>query len=311
MLIASPGRLDGAGLDRPWLCPKRKLAVNKVLAMTRGDKTETLAVRYVSDTEIGWTTPHAFENTLAAGVTTRGRPAYDVYVDDKPIRRPPTRPGALNITDFRVPACADLRGIPLDNTVVFIPLAALHSLADDLRVPRVQTVQNLFAEDHVDDAFLHLIEILKDAIERPAEANAYFIEHIFSAMCAHIATRYGGMAKPNPHRRGTLSPLQERRVKAQLLEHLAEPPSLESLAASCSLSRSHFSRAFKESTGLPPHQWLLAERVKRAKELLQATQVAITEIALECGFADQSHLTRAFSKAVGISPAAWRRNGRD
>ena len=83
--------------------------------------------------------------------------------------------------------------------------------------------------------------------------------------------------------------------------------SLQKIAAEFDLSVSHFSRAFRISTGLPPHQWLLQQRVKAAKQLMTVRDLPLSEIAISAGFANQSHFTRVFSAAVGVSPAAWRR----
>jgi len=79
------------------------------------------------------------------------------------------------------------------------------------------------------------------------------------------------------------------------------------LAGLLSLSRFHFVRTFKQSTGLPPHRWLLGYRVAKAKALLLADHAPLGDVASACGFADQCHLTRVFSRHVGESPAAWRR----
>ena len=60
---------------------------------------------------------------------------------------------------------------------------------------------------------------------------------------------------------------------------------------------------------MPPHRWLLQRRIEKAKALLgDGDEVAIAEVALLCGFADQSHLTRFFTAAVGVSPRVWRRS---
>jgi len=83
--------------------------------------------------------------------------------------------------------------------------------------------------------------------------------------------------------------------------------SLQEIAAEFGLSVSHFSRAFRISTGLPPHQWLLRQRVKVAKQLMTVRNLPLSEIAISAGFANQSHFTRVFSASVGVSPAAWRR----
>ena len=83
--------------------------------------------------------------------------------------------------------------------------------------------------------------------------------------------------------------------------------SLQQIAAEFDLSVSHFSRAFRISTGLPPHQWLLQQRVKAAKQLMTVRDLPLSEIAMSAGFANQSHFTRVFSAVVGVSPGAWRR----
>ena len=93
-----------------------------------------------------------------------------------------------------------------------------------------------------------------------------------------------------------------------ILEDLTSNPGLSDLASFCGLSRSHFARAFKQTTGLPPHRWLMMQRINRAKELLYKTKMPVSEIALECGFADQAHLTRVFTKAFGIGPGGFRRH---
>lgn len=95
-----------------------------------------------------------------------------------------------------------------------------------------------------------------------------------------------------------------------LLDDLAGDRPVAELAGRCGLSRSHFTRAFKASMGLPPHHWLMRHRVERARELLERSDESIAAIATSCGFADQSHLTRVFHAITGASPAAWRRRRR-
>jgi AraC family transcriptional regulator len=92
-----------------------------------------------------------------------------------------------------------------------------------------------------------------------------------------------------------------------LLRDLGDDSSVADLASRCGLSRSYFVRAFKLSMGMPPHRWLVRERVHRAAEMLERTNKSISTIAVSCGFSDQSHLTRVFCATIGSSPAAWRR----
>ena len=83
--------------------------------------------------------------------------------------------------------------------------------------------------------------------------------------------------------------------------------SLSDLAGECHLSVSHFARAFRQSTGVSPHQWLLARRISKAKSLLQTSNLTLAEIATICGFSSQSHLNAAFKRDADMSPGRWRR----
>lgn len=106
---------------------------------------------------------------------------------------------------------------------------------------------------------------------------------------------------------GGLSPRQLRRACDFIMEHFAEDICLDDLAQLTGLTCKHFARAFRQSTGLPPHQFLIVRRIEAAKRRLVDARGSLAEIALECGFADQSHFTATFRKAVGVTPGAWRR----
>ncbi|MDZ5436488.1 AraC family transcriptional regulator [Pseudomonas fluorescens] len=105
---------------------------------------------------------------------------------------------------------------------------------------------------------------------------------------------------------GGLSPQRERLIKQLILERLGEPLEVTELAQACSLSRSHFSRAFKCSTGHSPQEWIRRQRIARAKLLIQHTDLSLTQISLECGFCDQAHFCHMFTRSEGINPFAWR-----
>jgi AraC family transcriptional regulator len=107
--------------------------------------------------------------------------------------------------------------------------------------------------------------------------------------------------------RGGLSPWQIRKVTAHIEAHLDRPIRNEDLAAIVRLNPSHFCRAFRNSLGEPPHAYVIRRRVERAQGLMLSTDASLSDIALDCGLADQSHLTRLFRRIVGDSPRAWRR----
>ncbi|KAB0563635.1 AraC family transcriptional regulator [Pseudomonas palleroniana] len=96
-------------------------------------------------------------------------------------------------------------------------------------------------------------------------------------------------------------------AKQLMLGRLDTGISVTELAEACALSRSHFTRLFKESTRMPPQRWLREQRVMKSRELLKTSTMLLTEIALECGFSDQSHFCRTFVKTVGMTPTAWQR----
>ena len=107
--------------------------------------------------------------------------------------------------------------------------------------------------------------------------------------------------------RGGLSPGQLQRAQDLMIESLKARVPLARLARECGLSERHFARAFRQSTGLPPHRWLVDHKVERAKQLLPNPLLSLSDVARTCGFADQSHFSRMFSALVGLSPGLWRR----
>jgi AraC-like DNA-binding protein len=104
-----------------------------------------------------------------------------------------------------------------------------------------------------------------------------------------------------------LAPWQEHRATEPLCEHLDGGILLFRVARECGMSVSHFARSFNASLGVSAHRWLVLRRIERAKELLLATQSALSDITLEAGFSDQASYNRTFRQFVGISPGRWRR----
>jgi transcriptional regulator GlxA family with amidase domain len=106
--------------------------------------------------------------------------------------------------------------------------------------------------------------------------------------------------------RGGLPPRALRRVREYIVTHLAEDISNRVLAQLVGLSDCYFSRAFKQSAGMPPHRFVLQSRVERVKHLLVETELPLAQIAITAGFTDQSHCTRRFRELVGITPSRFR-----
>jgi AraC family transcriptional regulator len=109
------------------------------------------------------------------------------------------------------------------------------------------------------------------------------------------------------HARGGLAGWQRNRVADFVEEHLAENVPLAALAELARLSPFHFSRAFKQSFGAPPHRYLIGRRIERAKTLLAGADRSVTEIGLAVGFAETSSFTSAFRRHTGMTPTIYRR----
>lgn len=105
---------------------------------------------------------------------------------------------------------------------------------------------------------------------------------------------------------GCLKPWQVSTAKQLMMEHLDTGISVTQVARACALSRSHFTRMFKQSTRLPPQEWLREQRLNKSRELLSRSKMLLADIALECGFCDQAHFCRTFMKAEGMTPQSWR-----
>ena len=104
-----------------------------------------------------------------------------------------------------------------------------------------------------------------------------------------------------------LATWQIRRVLTYVDSNLDTPIRNKDLAAVARLSEFHFNVVFRKSVGHSPHEYIIRRRMERAQGLMLSTDKALSEIAAECGLADQPHFTRLFRRFVGESPAAWRR----
>jgi AraC family transcriptional regulator len=109
---------------------------------------------------------------------------------------------------------------------------------------------------------------------------------------------------------GGLAPWQTSRVTRHIEANLTDRLSIDELAVLVRLSSNYFARAFKVSTGLSPHAYVIECRIKHAKKLLLEGDTPLSEVALDCGMADQAHLSRLFRRLVGATPSVWRRHHR-
>lgn len=118
----------------------------------------------------------------------------------------------------------------------------------------------------------------------------------------HYCTRSAKLSTPQ----GGLSKTRLSRALEVIHASLEQSLRLETVAAELGLNVHYFSRLFRQSMGVPPYQYVLQQRIEKAKRLLKDPDLSIAEIAMDCGFANPSHLARHFRKLVGLSPKAYR-----
>jgi AraC family transcriptional regulator len=105
-----------------------------------------------------------------------------------------------------------------------------------------------------------------------------------------------------------IPPQRLARIVEYVRNHLDQPLAVGALCRLAEMSQSHFSKLFKRSTGLAPHQFVLQERINRSKELLRQGNRKIVEIALGVGFENQAHFTTVFGNFVGMTPRQFQRS---
>lgn len=121
-----------------------------------------------------------------------------------------------------------------------------------------------------------------------------------------IAEKYVAAAAQKPDFHSGLPIWQLRKVEDYLRVHLAEEISVEQLADLVDLSPFHFSRVFKQATGMTPLRFVTRERITYAQQLIRETSRSLIEIALEVGYSNPSHFAKVFRKVAGVTPTEFR-----
>jgi AraC family transcriptional regulator len=135
-------------------------------------------------------------------------------------------------------------------------------------------------------------------------------ESLANVLSVHLIRHLLAPRRPERGSDGAMPRGRLRAVVEYIEEHLAASPTLEEMAAVARLSPYHFARQFKSAMGLPPHQFVIARRVERAKLLLQGGDLPLAEVAAHAGFSDQSVFCHHFKRLVGVTPRHFRMSAR-
>lgn len=159
-----------------------------------------------------------------------------------------------------------------------------------------------------DDPALHRTAIaIAQETATGGVGSALLVEALTTQLSVQILRAHADVVLRDTDAAECLTTRQEHLVRDYVTSRLDRRLTLDDLANAAGLSKFHFARRFRGSTGVTPHEFVLQHRVDRARLLLRRTDVPLPEVASTCGFADQSHMNRIFRKRLGTTPGTVRR----
>ena len=194
--------------------------------------------------------------------------------------------------------CSDTGGRFRAATLSFDRSALASSAFGSFELDRLTTPRMMFSNQRMWSLGLELV----NECSQPGLLTPLYRDSIVSMLLIELLRTGEGRKKT-----GRLTQAQLDRVLECIDHSPLERLSLSELAGVAGLSPSHFSQAFRQTTGMPPYRWQLSSRVQKAQTLLLEGKLNLAEVALATGFVDQSHFTRTFRRFTGVTPSVWLR----
>ncbi|MDL5155131.1 AraC family transcriptional regulator [Actinomycetospora termitidis] len=197
---------------------------------------------------------------------------------------------------------------PIEVVHVYLTHDQLASTCREMYGREVEEVE-LHDTIKADDPSIHrtAMAIAQEAAQGGV-GSELLVDSLTTAMSVSILRRHANIVFRTPDSPERLTARQEHLVRDYVRSHLDRRLTLDELAGAVGLSKFHFARQFRGSTGTTPHEFVLRRRMERARLLLERTDTPLPEVASSCGFADQSHMNRVFRKRSGTTPGAVRRD---
>ena len=194
---------------------------------------------------------------------------------------------------------------PLDFAVLILEPSAVEQATKELNLKSDRaTLKPRFKQS--DSLVYSLVTTLLLEIYSKGTGGCIYTEALLKSLVIHLFQQYAFPLIQATEEVELSSRLNK--AIAYINQNLDSNLRLEEIAAVANTSKYHFCRLFKHSVGISPYQYLLQQRIERAKTLLQSnSQLSIADISLRCGFANQSHLCQRFRKFTGITPKAYRK----
>jgi len=217
------------------------------------------------------------------------------------------RSGVVTIIPAGSSARWDIPGI-IHVIQLYLPHTTLERVAREADMPAPGDL--LERTGRPDPITSGLLMSAADVLEGNAALDALFRQRLTDLVATRLLAEHTGVPIAVEPIMGGLSPHALRRAIERLRSDSDSDVSLAALASDAGLSRFHFCRAFKESTGLSPHAWLRQQRLEQAMNMLRNTDAPIASVAADLGYASQTAFTAAFKKLTGELPSDWRRRMR-
>jgi AraC family transcriptional regulator len=161
----------------------------------------------------------------------------------------------------------------------------------------------------VDPLLEQLAITLADALRNGSVRDGLYIDTVAQMMAVHLARTHSVQSRQTSLPTPAVSHQRMRQLIEFVEANLDQPLTLDAMAAQVGISPLYLARAFKAAIGQSPHQYVLARRIERAKELLRNTEMPIIDVALSVGFSSQSHLSHWMIRHTGVPPGVYRRSG--